>query len=366
MTRIPLILLCLAAVVACKGKSTGENDRNGDGSAFVLGADISWASEMESDGRTFRNYSGKEGDLVDILDDMGIDAVRLRVFVDPVGGWCGKDDVLSVAKRVSAAGMDLMVDFHYSDFFADPQRQDVPAAWKGLSLEEMAGKVASHTKDVLSALRKAGISVRWVQVGNETRNGMLWDTGRLWNDSSDIPGGWSNYARLSNAGYDAVKSVYPEASVIVHIDSYWTGEGRTDPWWYDSWWFEKFLDAGGKVDIIGLSHYPMTYPGLSWRQVNQLSVNKIRLLSETYGRDVIVCEVGVIPAIGESAVECISDFMASARALDCCSGVFYWEPEVDGVWKPAIYNELGWGAYHMGAFDASGKPGPVMDAFVKK
>ncbi len=365
MTRFTLIGLCLALFVACAGnKNSNSEENNGGNPDFVIGADISWASEMEHDGRSFQFASGDEGELVDILSYMGVTAIRLRVFVDPVGGWCGKDDVVKAACKAKDAGMDIMIDFHYSDYFADPHRQTVPAAWKGLGLADMCSKVSEHTADVLSAIKKAGVDVKWVQVGNETRCGMLWDTGRLWNEKGDIPEGWRHYAKLSNAGYDAVKSVYPETTVIIHIDNSWLDNG-IDPWWYDSWWFEKFIAAGGRLDMIGLSHYPMTYEGMDWAQVNQLALNKIKLLSETYGYKVMVCEVGVQQHQPSVGAECLAAFMKAAKELESCAGVFYWEPEVDGVWKPAIYDSLGWGAYGMGAFDSAGKPTAIMDAFVK-
>lgn len=133
-----------------------------------------------------------------------MNTIRLRVFVDHALDLCEKEDVLVKAKRVQALGMRLMIDFHYSDDFADPGTQDIPAAWIDYDLNQMKQAVADHTVDVLSTLKENGIDVEWVQVGNETTGGMLWPMG-------NVDKNMGNYAVLTQAGYDAVKSVYPDA-----------------------------------------------------------------------------------------------------------------------------------------------------------
>ena len=170
--------------------------------AFANGADISWVSEMEKGGRTFQLKNGTKADILDVLKETGVNAIRLRVWVNPTGGWSGKDDVVKLATRAAKAGMALMVDFHYSDFFADPGRQDIPKAWEAdkNDLDKMAKHVSDHTTEVLKALQDAGVTPNWVQVGNETRNGMLWPAGQLWTSSGNIPNGRQNFAKLLNAG----------------------------------------------------------------------------------------------------------------------------------------------------------------------
>ncbi|MBQ8021661.1 MAG: glycosyl hydrolase 53 family protein [Bacteroidales bacterium] len=223
----------------------------------------------------------------------------------------------------------------------------------------LTAKVSQHTTEVLEALKKASVDVKWVQVGNETRNGMLWDAGRLWTDKGDIADGWKHYAQLSNAGYDAVRKIYPSAKVIVHLNNAYEDNG---------WWFRKFKEAGGKFDVIGLSHYPMAdnWSGnskLTADECNALAISHIKSLASTFSCDVIVTEVGVKPAQMAQAQACLSSFMDAARGIARCAGVFYWEPEVDGVWKPAGYNALGWGAYAMGAFGKDGRPTALLDSF---
>lgn len=335
--------------------------------AFAKGADISWVTEMEADGKKFYNSAGKETDCFELMKGIGMNAVRLRVWVNPEtaavkdaasGGYgaayCGKADVVAKAKRAAAAGLDVMIDFHYSDIFADPSRQNTPTKWLGHSLEQLKTDVADHTKDVLNALKTAGVTPKWIQIGNETRNGMLWDTGRWWTDAGNIENGRANFAALANAGYDAAKSVFADALVMVHIDNAYAD---------NDWWFKQYKANGGKFDMIGLSHYPMTSEEYTWGQMNSKAIANIKTLAATYKVKVMVCEVGVKPAQTDAAT-CMSDFMAKAKALDECAGVFYWEPQVYGSWRPQTYvNVWGWGSYDMGAFTSDGKPSAILDSF---
>lgn len=361
--------------VGCGGSGGDQKDEPDEPSvdevAFVRGADVSWASEMEYDmthnpsrigGTAFKDSKSNAG-LYPVLKAAGINAIRLRVWVRPEdpNGWSGKEDVVRMAKRAAKAGMAVMIDFHYSDFFADPSRQNTPSEWAGLDLNGLCAKVAEHTRNVLTALKSAGVSPLWVQVGNETRPGMLWETGRLYNDKGEISGGWSNYAALSNAGYDAVKSVFPAAKVIIHIDNAYQD---------NTWFFDKFKASGGKFDMIGLSHYPMTNPSMTWKAMNSSAILNIKSLAAKYGCRVMVCEVGVKNTASDLAVStlCMTEFMNSVKSLSVCAGVFYWEPQVDGKWRPAIYERPGrdWGAYNMGAFSSDGStitPTAILSAF---
>ena len=326
---------------------------------FARGADISGASEMEYDmvhnpsrinGAAFRDAKGNTG-LFPVLKGAGVNAIRLRVWVKPedANGWSGKDDVVTMAKRAVEAGMSVMIDFHYSDFFADPGRQNTPADWVGLDLNGLSAKVAGHTKGILSALKSTGVAPLWVQVGNETRPGMLWETGRIYNDKGEIAGGWKNYATLNNAGYDAVKEIFPKAQVIVHIDNAYQD---------NTWFFDKLKASGGKFDMIGLSHYPMTNPQMTWKAMNSAAILNIKSLAAKYGCKVMVCEIGVKDSAEALAAstQCMTEFMNSVKSLSICAGVFYWEPQVDGKWRPSIYEkqDRNWGAYNMGAFTSDG------------
>lgn len=345
-------------LTAC-GKADNQ-DGPGQGGAenkedkFVKGADISWVTEMEQDGLTFKNAQGVTTDCFQLMKEIGMDAIRLRVWVNPQVVFCNKADVLAKARRAHAQGLKLMIDFHYSDWFADPGRQNMPADWDGKTLQELRQAVADHTVDVLQALKSEGIEPAWVQVGNETRNGMMWPAGQLWNEQGDLTDGWKNYVSLSNAGYEAVKSIFPEANVLVHIDNAWDDQ---------TWWFDKFTQFGGKFDMIGLSHYPQTHQKLGWEEMNRRALEHIQLWAERFDCRVMICEVGVKSADEALAARVLTGFMTEAMKLEQCAGVFYWEPQVYGGWKPAIYNSLGWGAYDMGAFTSDGRPAAALDVF---
>ncbi len=321
-------------------------------SDFARGADVSWCSEMEAGGKKFYNASGTETELMALMKQIGLNAIRLRVWVNPetaYGAWCNKADVLAKAKRAHAQGLALMIDFHYSDFFADPSRQTKPSAWASYSAAQVKQAVADHTKDVLQALKAEGIEPRWVQVGNETRSGMVWDDGKLnWNLSGAAV--WNGYVALSNAGYDAVKSVFPQAKVIVHID-----KGPDN----NAWFFKAFRQYGGKFDMIGLSHYPES----SWQSENTQTATNMKTLASTFGVPVMIVETGYSATNETLAAQVMKDLFEKVENVDACAGIFYWEPQVYSWWKPSYYTKLGWNAYGKGAFTSQGRPGAALEAF---
>lgn len=380
-------LVALVATFACGSKETPtptpepDPDPTPVTSSFIQGADISWASEMEAGGRTFKKKDGSSASLLDVLKDCGFNAVRLRVWVDPYKGWSGKDDVVAQAKKLKAAGLPLMVDFHYSDFFADPGRQKIPAAWAGdaADLSLLSADLAGHTRDVLTALKATGVEVKWIQIGNETRNGMLSPAGdAVWkNEQIDL----THFVALYNAGYEAAKTVFPQASVMPHLNDAYLSVSYGNPMWLDD-----FKAKGGKFDMIAFSHYPqleskMWINGkektLTPAEVNQYAVAYIKKAISDYGVPVVVAEVGVKSQAQEvTAKSLLQSFLDDVRKIENCAGVFYWEPQVDGSWRPEIYtkpSELtqytgttqtkAWGAYDQGAFTTSGQPTSVLDVF---
>ena len=140
----------------------------------------------------------------------------------------------------------------------------------------------------------------------------------------------------------------------MHIDNAWDN---------NDWWFNKFKALGGKMDIIGLSHYPQT-TSKGWQEMNDLALSHITKWAKAYGKPVMVCEVGVKSEADEAlAATVLSDFVSRAKKLSDCLGIFYWEPQEYGWWKPSIYEKLGWDAYNMGAFTMEGRPAAAMKAF---
>lgn len=319
---------------------------------FAEGADISWATQMESDGQKFLNAAGAETECTALMKEIGFDAIRLRVWVDPEDGWCGKEDVLTKAKRAQALGMRLMIDFHYSGSWADPSKQTPPEAWKGHGLVQMGNAVAEHTSDVLNSMKDSGIDVEWVQIGNEVNGGMLWPSGKVQGNSAE------NFTAFLNHGYDAVKEVYPEAKVIVHVSN-----------GHDSGLFEWFFNLmrvnKAEYDLIGMSLYPSWWENggwNDWKPVVDKCIANIKSLNSTFGKPVIICETGMPvnePQMSKDAVRYILD---ETKKIDDCHGVFWWEPQTDGKWKPSSYTALGWNAYDKGAFK-DGRPTIALDPF---
>ena len=332
-------VLCLFLSACSQTDSPAEEQ--GRNSEFIKGADISWVTEMESRGMQFYNPEGTQLECTALMKEIGFGAIRLRVWVNPEDGWCGKNDVLAKARRAQDLGMDLMIDFHYSDSWADPGKQTPPAAWSEYKAEEMAQAVAAHTKDVLQTLKDNAVNVRWVQVGNEVNQGMLWPMGKVSGQSV------GNFVDFLNAGHDAVKSIYPEAEVILHVSNGHDSE-------LFKWFFGLMAANKAKYDIIGMSIYPIWWENggwCYWRPIVDSCISNISLFSSMFSKPVMICETGMPvhePVMARTALEYLID---EAYKIESCMGVFYWEPEA-----PKGYN----GGYEMGAF-ADGKPTIALD-----
>ena len=353
IVRRSLLAATLGAILAaCGGSQPGAAPSAGaqptvllpaskpGSAAFAKGADISWVTEQEAAGIRFYNRAGVRADLLDILKQQGMDSIRLRVWVNPADGYNNLNDVLVKARRAKAAGMRLMVDFHYSDSWADPGKQTKPAQWAGYTVDGLVTAVANHTRTTLQALANEGIAPEWVQVGNETNNGMLWEEGKA---STNM----KNYARLVASGYDAAKSVFPQTKVILHISNCHDND-------LFKWNVGGVKANGGKFDVIGASVYPN--PALGWQLNNQRCQANLNDMVRTYKVPVMVVEVGT-PWDDPNAKAILSDLIAKQRAISGGNGlgVLYWEPQA--------YN--GWKGYTLGAFDPSGKPTAAMDAFLE-
>lgn len=326
---------CLAMAGGCRRNSPEHPPGQSVPDVFALGADISWVTRMEAEGLRFYNRAGEPRECTALMKEIGMDAIRLRVWVDPEDGWNGREDVLGKARRAQELGMRLMIDFHYSDTWADPGHQQPPSAWTGYDLNGLADAVERHTRDILQTLLSHGIQVEWVQVGNETADGMLHPTGRCHDHAR-------NYAVLTSVGYRTVKSVYPEAKVIVHVDQ---GENLAR----FTWLFDELRLHGGQFDRIGMSFYP----GSDWEKAVADLLSNLPVLQQRYGCPVIVCETGMPWDDAPNARRMLTALIQGAQASGCCEGVFYWEPQA-----PAGYN----GGYTLGAF-RDGRPTEALDAF---
>ena len=353
-----ILLSCLViSLTSCQHSCSDSSQRSCTESpqpVIARGADISWITEMEHDGWVFRAMNGDTADLITVIKEAGANAVRLRVWVHPDQacfpdgtqanplGFSSKDDMLSIAKRVHQAGLNLMVDFHYSDWWADPGQQYAPQAWQDLSVAELCDSITAYTIDVLSALKAEGIAPLWVQIGNETTTGMCWPQGKIFNDDwSDNEQAWMNLGQMFATAYQAVKSVFPNAQVIIHHDNAFNTEGNT-------WYYERVVKYGGKFDIIGLSHYPTTQPDYEWWQMNEMATWTIQQLHAIHDCPIMLVEIGTQADNFEQSYRILQDMRSRTDSLDYMYGTFFWEPE-------SYYRDGGYyHGYNKSAFNPDG------------
>lgn len=305
---------------------------------FAKGADISWITEMEAAGLKFYNATGTAQEGMALMKSLGMNTIRLRVWVNPSPAWNNTTDVVAKALRAKALGLRIMIDFHYSDSWADPGKQTKPAAWAGKDLAGLKTALAEHTIEVLTALKNSGVEPEWVQVGNETNDGMLWPEGKA---STNM----NNFAQLFNAGYDAVKSVFPKTKVIAHVSNGYNNS-------LFRWMFDGLKNNGTKYDVIGMSLYPGPK---DWASFNQQCLANMNDMVTRYGKEVMVVEVGMSWDSATESGQFLSDLIAKVKSVPNGKGlgVLYWEPQAYNNWK----------GYTLGAFDNAGKPTAALNAF---
>ena len=242
----------------------------------MLGADISFLPELEDKGVKF-NINGKEVDAIIALKEQGFNYVRLRIFnnpetekgYSPERGFCNLEHTKAMAKRVKDSGMQLLLDFHYSDFWADPQQQNKPSSWKDLTFEEMKTALKDYTKSILTELKNQGTLPDMVQVGNEINHGMVWPEGHISNPDS--------LAALLSAGIEGVREIDPNIIIMLHVAL----GGQNDE---SVFWFNNMFGRRVDCDVIGLSYYPRWHGTL-----NDLRNNMIDLVNR-YDKDIILVE----------------------------------------------------------------------------
>ena len=365
--RLTIIAALVLGLLSCKDEPVVVPEQE-----FWLGADIGWCTEYEQKGYKFYNKQGQERECTALMKELGLNAVRHRVWVDPSkhGNWCGKEDLLVKCRRADELGMAILLNFHYSDWWADPAKQNIPAAWSGHSYEQMKKDLAAHTVDILQYLKDNGIEPKWIQVGNETRNGFLWSVRSNeygWpvvdeNGNTEIIESVGHavrnpkqYAGLFAAGYDACKSVFPDAIVMVHLDN------GFDKALYD-WNLGILKKYGAKWDMIGMSLYPYWALDGGFRDDEEQTITdciaNIRHVSQKFNSDVMIVETGFYvdendPARLEKGRRQLARVIRESinETGGRCKGVFYWEPEC----KPSQYK--------LGAFTEGGYPTVIMDAF---
>lgn len=314
-------------------ESVQSNASNED--ELVYGADIGWLSQLEDQGITWVDDNGTTTDALLLLKQKGVNAVRIRAFVNPNSnflwtkprgydvmlGYADTKGVLYTAKRAKDMGFKISVVFHYSDHFADPQYQDIPEQWTDASATELEKYVYDYTYYLMNELAAEGVYPEWVEVGNEITNGVLFPYG-----STD------NFEQLTaylNSGYNAVKAVSPDTKVVTHLAN---GQNSAN---YD-WFFNNFINIyGGKTDVIGMSYYPY------WageRVIEDLSYT-LNYMAAKYNKEVMICETGD----HQDTPDVTSDLLEKEKsAIKVVAnqkgiGIFYWEPEANIAVTPEGY-----------------------------
>ena len=353
--------LLLAVLTVCLAATTANAQK-------YVGGDISLLTKYEEAGVVYKNKSGNTVQALTFFKEQGLNAMRVRLFVDPSkasakhkGEGVCQDlaYVKALGKRIKDCGMKLMLDFHYSDTWADPSNQWTPDAWKNLNDEQLCNKIYEYTKDCLSQMKKAGATPDFIQTGNEISYGMLWGTegstaNRCYTSSSNA--NWTRFINLLKKAGEACREECPDAKIIIHSERTPKPNVLTD-------FFDRMKNASLDYDIIGLSYYPAHHGNLA-----ALETALTTLENKNYGKDIMVVETGycyawpladsnndgkedgfdytaTYPYTEEGQRQYTAALIAKLNSHSSVKGLFWWWPEDNGNknvtdkwWNAALYN----------------------------
>ena len=337
---------------------------------FILGMDASCVPSLEKSGVCYYDHNGVEKNVFEILKENGINYIRVRVWNDPFdkdgngygGGNCDLENAIAIGKEATRCGMKLLVNFHYSDFWADPGKQMVPKAWKDMDIDTKCDALYQYTKESLRKLKDAGVDVGMVQIGNETNGAMC-------GEYATMVGGWKRITQLISAGSKAVREVCPEALVAVHF---------TNPEKPESYvsYGKNLHDYQVDYDVFASSYYPF------WHGTLDNLAGVLSDIANTYGKKVMVAEtsyaftsedtdffantlgrgsqIAGYPFSQQGQADLVRDVIDTVvNKTTNCIGVFYWE----GTWITAggsSYEEnrklwetygSGWASSYAGEYD---------------
>lgn len=301
---------------------------------FIFGMDLSSVLSEEESGVRYYDFDGTETDLFRLLRDYGFTHVRVRVWNDPFdeeghgygGGNCSPERAVQIGKRAAKYGLKTIVDFHYSDFWADPGKQMIPKAWQGMDITEKTQALYDFTRETLRQFKAAGVDVAMVQVGNETNRVLCGETT------------WYHIQFLLQAGAEAVREVYPEALIAVHFSN------PEQPGTYREY-AKRLKEYGVDYDVFATSYYPF------WHGTLENLSAILSEITETYGKKTIVMEtsyaytaddtdffantIGAGSAVNkpypytvQGQADAIRDVIGTVARLPGGMGVVYWE----GAW----------------------------------
>jgi arabinogalactan endo-1,4-beta-galactosidase len=317
---------------------------------YAVGADVSFLKQAEDSGKVFKDNNEAKPGLA-IFKDHGYNWIRLRLFHTPTDLPNNLEYTIALAQAAKKLGFQFLLDYHYSDTWADPGKQFTPRAWAGMTHPQLVKAVFEYTKQTTEAFREAGVLPDMVQIGNEVINGMMWPDGKL-------PGNWDNFAELVKAGIagvEAGKGDQPRPRIMIHIDR-GADKLRTKEF------FDKLNTYGVNYDVIGQSYYPWWHGSL-----NDLRENMV-FMAEEYKKDIIVVEAAynwrpseykTRPAPFPETPEGQKQFLEEVNRVvqetpnGLGKGVFWWEPAVTGPLTSR------------GFFDEQGNALPVITTFDK-
>lgn len=373
--RRPVLAALLVLAASCGGEPEyttappgEEPERPTPPAGFLFGGDVSALGRLEEAGATYTD-GGTPATAIQALRAHGMNAFRLRLFVAPDYSEVQVNDLpytIALAQRVKASGAKLILDFHYSDTWADPSHQYTPAAWDSLDIDTLEDTVEAYSADVIAQLKAAGALPDVVQIGNEIDAGLLWPLGRIGGSGYDQPENFARFGRLLKAGIRGVRAG-AGAGANVRILIHYSGGGNDAG---ARWFFDHVQGQGVDWDVIGLSYYPWWHG-----RIGDLTTT-MNDLAARYSKDVMVVETAYPWRTGwSSGGDASNDTWPMTRAgqqqfledvVDAVArvpdgrgqGVIWWYPEaipVSGVFV--------WGGGAVALFDASGEVLPAADAF---
>ncbi|MEV0198812.1 glycosyl hydrolase 53 family protein [Nonomuraea sp. NPDC050691] len=352
----------LVSLVVCVAATLTAGQPAHAATLSMRGADVSTLQRALDLGAKYYDASGNQRDPLDILQGAGVNYARLRIWNNPISDYNNKTKVLQQARAIKAKGLKLMVDFHYSDTWADPGKQYKPAAWSSHTISQLQTDVYTYTYDVCTSLKAQGTTPDSVQIGNEINTGMLWNDGKVTNND------FTNLSLLLKAGYNATKACNAGTQVIIHTA---LAENLSSARWF----YDGIRAKGVSWDITALSYYCMWHGTLS----NLSTV--ISDMRSRYGKDVIIAETAYPFTSGnaDSTRNVVTsgctghgltwqgqgaEFAAvqsTARNAGAI-GVFYWEPTWYAVpgngWDPANITSSGNEWDNMAVFNWTGHINP--------
>lgn len=265
-------IICLIILTSC---SSNDDSNDATSNQLYKGMDLSFQSELENYDLNYKNEDGNSVELLDFVRSKGTNLVRLKLWHTPQDGQNGLEDVKTYAQKIKAHNMDFLLDFHYSDYWADPGTQTPPVAWQNMNIDQLKVAIYNYTKDVVQQLKAQNTLPDIIQIGNETDSGFLWDFGRVWGNFSN---NWDNYTDLVSEAIRAVRDVDTEGKtrIMLHHSSVENA----------IFFFNELEPYNIDFDIIGLSYYPQF-------QTKDLDLvaSKLNELANNFDKDILMVEV---------------------------------------------------------------------------